>query len=1421
MSQLDWVKFNALAGSRPQNFENLCRGLMHLHFESVGEFRALKNQPGVEMHLKLTCYSPTLGLPPRWWGWQCKVYARTSEGNLLPAGREGIEKSLRKTEEYLPELTDWVLWTPYTLSKKDQEWFYGLKTAMVLHLWTAEEVNTYLSGPGSILRNTYFGDLIATFEELAKRHQESIQPIKERWFEPVHQITETERTLRCMLGEPKAWAHLLEVGERLQNAAVIMAESVNSVDSFPKEIITKFIESCQSFSETISQFYKELVNGDIETVKQQLKDYQFFLDDDIKSTPRLLRRFNAPISLDATNALYDMRMGHKLLDEVEDFLSIGLVAVLADAGGGKTQLSAAITTSEKTKPAGIFLHGRNLHRGQNLNDLAKTYTLNGKPIESFEQLLAALDAAAKRYCCRLPVVIDGLNEAENPKDWRAPLASLEQTVKSYPNVLVICTLRTGEHKRKRSIGVNDSHANTRESFAVMALPMGIRRIESEGFGADTEEAIAKYFSHFNIDADDAEIPMEFLEHPLTLRIFCQVTNPSRQSIVHVHYFPASLTSLFEKYLESSAQRIAELPNLSYSYSEDDVLKILHYFGQMLWEQGAREIKEEDLINAAGYSRKPWQSSIINLLVQEGLIFRNPGETPYDYVITPAYDALGGFMIARSLLQTNVRDRSFNWFRLSKTIDLFVHEDQSHPLALDIFRALVSLTPVRTRQQLWRVAPENLRNAALLFAIELDPQYLDSETVEALRLFFAENPEKRFRFFSRIFSTRAVVEHPLNSEFLDKILRSITSVGERDLSWSEWIRQSREKRLADVIALEKKWELHVDRKESDRLKLKWLMWHLTSTDRELRDIVTRALYWFGRKAPSVLFDETIKSLDINDPYIPERMLAASYGVAMAHQGNFEYASFTSHELSRFAREVYNSIFSEGAPYKTTHILLREYAMRIVELTNFYDSTFFSDEEMTRATPPFQMADFDQWGMKDDPVYPASSPFRMDFENYTIGRLVPNRSNYDYEHAGYKATKARILWRIEQLGWFSGNFDQIDRQIVEDQNWGRTDLEPKKIDRYGKKYSWIAYFEISGLLHDLKLIDRTHDRERIADVDIDPSFPTQVQKAIFFDGNLLGSADLKVVDWISTEAQIDMSPYLRADKIGENDGPWVTLDGYIGQTDKRLGRRSFCFVRSFIVKNIIAEEFLKYLSHQDIGGRWVPEKPSVYYTFAGEIPWCTTYSESGEINFSFVKNEKIVKVEKTHDELYLDDRKLNISKFDLISRKIFGTSLENRDVNVLSEADIERIEVRQVPFEADELQQEFAEYEAIMPGCDFEWERYHSVTNDSGHAVILTKEIADDLNLINRAQEFDLFTKEGTRATLNISDHSGDFYNQQSFFFLREDLLQLYLKKNDSTLIWIIWGERQYSSRRDDIVFCDKNYPDNMHGDIKIVMVYPLK
>ena len=56
---------------------------------------------------------------------------------------------------------------------------------------------------------------------------------------------------------------------------------------------------------------------------------------------------------------------------------------------------------------------------------------------------------------------------------------------------------------------------------------------------------------------------------------------------------------------------------------------------------------------------------------------------------------------------------------------------------------------------------------------------------------------------------------------------------------------------------------------------------------------------------------------------------------------------------------------------------------------------------------------------------------------------------------------------------------------------------------------------------------------------------------------------------------------------------------------------------------------------------------------------------------------------------------------------------------------------------------------------------------------------------------MFKNDGTRVTVNVSDQSRDYNNQQSMFFIREDILRQYLEGHDRALIWIIWGERQYS------------------------------
>lgn len=1394
MPSLDWTAFKGLPGSESQNFEKLCRGLMRLHYGQFGQFKALSNQPGVEFHIRLT-NTCSLGQPPRWFGWQCKFHERTQKGGLKAASKTDIEESLRTTEKNLPDITDWVLWTPYTLSRADQDWFYSLLTPLTLHLWSDEELDMYLSGEGLILRNTYFGELIITPEELNRRHQESIQPIRDRWLAPVHQSVDAERVIRQMLGEPDSWGQMIDVGKRLKKAVDVISDSEAATLPELEKTIMPFVEACSAFADTLLHFHRILGDGDLYIIQQKLFERKTLIDAQVRATLRRLRAWNLPIALDATNALDDMRIAQELLDGAEELLGVGLVAILADSGGGKTQMAAQLTAPQQGRPAGILLHGCGLHKGQNLDDLAHQFSINGNPLTSMERLIASLDAAGEREGCRLPVIIDGLNEAENPKDWRMPLARLSETIKDYPNVLVVCTLRTGEHRREEQIWGAQPQINARESFAIMALPDGIRKIESEGFGGDVDDAIEKYFNYFKINPGTARIPVEFLQHPLTLRIFCQVTNPKRESEVVVDYFPSSLSPLFEKYVANASEQISQMPNLSYSYSVVEVESAIYKFGLELWKSNQREISEANFRAAVSDTARSWDSSLVNLLAQEGIIFRNPGTEPGEYVITPVYDALGGYIIANSLLLKYESDKTFEWLKDSEVIASFVG-DNSHELASDIFRSLVTLAPRRTHgEQLWKEAPDRLRNAAIRLTTELETKYLDGDTVNALLKLLKDNPEARFDIFSRLRGTRGAPNHPLNAEFLDSALRAM-AVPERDLSWTEWIRKTRRERFNELHSIELKWKENLTtRTPSDRLRAKWVMWFLTSTDRELRDVATRTLYWYGRGSPDDLFGECMRSLEINDPYVPERMLAASYGVAMARHVDIGDQTFINTILPEFARSLYNSMYAKSAPSRTTHVLIREYATRIIEIALLHNPELFSFVEIQRSKPPFTDAGCREWGESEtskEELHGIDSPFHMDFENYTLGQLVPDRRNYDFKHDGYKKVRAQILWRIEQLGWSIELFKKVDSSITNENYYPRIGGEAKKIERYGKKYSWIAFFEMYGLLHDQGKLENW--QERTSSVDIDPSFPERVTKHYLTKVDLLRDPKMDIKDWIANGPLPNVDPYLQLGEVQQVEGPWVALDGFAAQEDENRSRSSFFFIRSFLVNKQDADSFLDHLRHQDLGGRWLPEKQTVVYAFAGEIPWCDTFPKNGFCEFLFVTGEETVKVQRSQKVLCLNGEILGLNWADFVLRRASEDAAgEAEDQHHASNEELERIEIREVPVEVEEVKREYAKFNALIPVCEFAWEGYQTTANNAGHAITLAKEISSDLELIGQPQTFDLFTKDGAiKATFNVSDQSNDFKNHQNMFFIKENLLRIYLDKNDLALIWAIWGEREYSS-----------------------------
>src|SRR5262249_32768397 len=139
--------------------------------------------------------------------------------------------------------------------------------------------------------------------------------------------------------------------------------------------------------------------------------------------------------------------------------------------------------------------------------------------------------------------------------------------------------------------------------------------------------------------------------------------------------------------------------------------------------------------------------------------------------------------------------------------------------------------------------------------------------------------------------------------------------ERDLVWSEYIR------LASDTAIIFRLIQWVERNAPDRIALRaaetavrLVALILTSTVRPVRDRATRAMFLVGLKHPDVLFATTLELLGFNDPYVPERLLAASYGVSMASWADPSGRSLRA-VLPAFAQRLAREMFIPPAFHGT--------------------------------------------------------------------------------------------------------------------------------------------------------------------------------------------------------------------------------------------------------------------------------------------------------------------------------------------------------------------------------------------------------------------------------------------------------------------------------------------------------------------------
>lgn len=1388
---INWENLKPYGDDKKKSFEELCYQLVFELYSSKGRLTSIDDSgggDGVEFYLEL----PNGDI----WGWQCKFFGRFSESGR----KEQIKKSLQKAADvHGTKLKKWFLCSKLSMSPAEKTWFDGVgtqkyKSRAVLPLdcnpelihWGNSEILNYLRKYPDVQRY-FFTDKILDFEWFKEKFEivRQSRVIKSKYLEELHIRGSADEDIAKLIGGHSLAALILERTEKLDierfkahyedDIKKIREYDISNGFAATAKIIREFAlaESHVTLIERgnllLKSAVKILQENEVQQIKPLLseidnfvKEYQVFSNEySILSNDRTV----ADISWDAERKESDHSVKQKIRDcrncllgpyftirnfdtyqyifEMLQSVNETEAYISGNASKGKTHL--AVDTVRKQidggKPA-LFLFGSQFRSNLPVKEQVKQL-LDIPSDWNVKDFFGALEICARVNKTKLVFAIDGLNESAYWKDiWVSGIEELANEIRlNFSNILLLATYRSSYEEvllPKDYLSYPDGKWNL--------------KVEVDGYtNYNVNQATERYFKHYGITLQNNSERINHFTEPLYLTIFCEAKKGKTVSFQNEDMF-----DIFEEYLQKCNENIVGRLGRELRYSKSFTKDILNKISAVLWNSDKRDIALQDVV--------PSVLDTDTLQAFEGedlLIFRDWDGRE---VVAFTYDLLNGYLIAKSILETVKNSTEVKaLIKSSKFAVSLLGKHRKHALYDDILRSFCILSIKRFGLECLVSDSYTLSKYTVeaLFDLNADIVLPHQELAKKMVADSFKDTSRTWSLIDLFDTTELVIEHPLNFLFLSDLLLSM-SVSFRDIYWTEKCRDSYFPELDGnyygyISHIEKVNKEHREVSGRVHIAARKLMWMLTVTNRDMRDHATRALYYYGRRFPKEFTDLVSYSLAINDPYVWERTIGAMYGVILAEHNSVD-GKFSEQHLKPIAQMLYTLIFSEDAPHSTTHYLARSYAAMSIEVALKYYPNFLTESEQNNIRAPYKTGGIRDWGEFDyekqkgnftDPIY-------MDFSNYTIGQIVDDGKNYN-DPDSKKRVRRQIYWRIFQLGWDGLIFKEMDSRIQRMEHSSRG--QRAKTERYGKKYSWIAFYELAGLRDDAGLLENEYGDFRIINPDIDLSFPEDVKenKTPFVETDYLGDRNLSLMEWYRNGGGADVSEYLNVSGLNGEDGQWVCMDGFICQEDKNIQREKFIFIRALIVKNKDLEKVLSRLEKQDFRGRWLPEKRENHECFAGEMYLFDGAVYDNYIKLEFIEETRKYVVKKGHRDYR---PQFNFDTFDM-----------------------------EYPEELEVTKQIKKKFKILLPVMEFAFSR-ESTANYPGHRTVISKELFEKLELVNSPDAFNVKDSNNSLASQEVNFNQ-DQNNRHNFVYLRKDLLDNFLTSRNCTLVWGIWGERNFT------------------------------
>ncbi len=690
------------------------------------------------------------------------------------------------------------------------------------------------------------------------------------------------------------------------------------------------------------------------------------------------------------------------------------------AGVGKTHLLCDVATRRiaEGRPT-ILLLGQEFDGQSLLPQIGELTQIGG----ALDDVLAVLGAAAEAAGCIGFLMIDALNESERPERWRSDTRALLAAAAHTRDVAVVLSCRS-------------------EFVEAVFGNEQVARVEHFGFAEATDIAVQRFTQEYGLELPTFPVLNPEFSNPLFLKLTCEAL--ATLGATRFPFGSAGLVAICDAFLEAVNKRLSEPGRSDFDERDDPVRRAMRAIAILgrgpLQRADVQRITEETLTD------RPWSRSLMRGLIVEGVLTELS-----DGRITFGYQRLGDVMRAAAIA-AKAPEEIRAWLK-GLGDDLWRERG--------VLGALALIVPERLGKELVDLVADDdgrgsydLVDSFLESVVLRSPESVSPRAVEIVQTLL-DNDYRTEEVWNRLVRIACIPGHALNAEWLHATLAQY-GLADRDRSWSTWLvgavdvdDESSVRRLLDWAWPADLGARSVVPDEVAELATQLFGWFLSTSDRRVRDRATKAIVSIGERAPAAFARALRRFRGTNDPYVVERLAAAACGVVLRTED-----ADAAHRIAEGVAEL----VADGWP---VHLITRDFLRRIFGVAR---ARGWSGPE---GLPPYGA----QWPLESRPVdeiealagppdYAYGSIWHSltdmgDFGRYVLQSALQHVVADDDRALLHDAERA-VFERVLELGWGPELFGEIDRH----RSGGREGV----VERVGKKYQWIGFYETLGRITD---------------------------------------------------------------------------------------------------------------------------------------------------------------------------------------------------------------------------------------------------------------------------------------------------------------------------------------------------------------------